>query len=165
MGLNPPGEGLLTQSAYIPTCSYLQQSFTSPTLASCHLAAFKLCLWGGVLGANPLWGGGGVWSCLCERKCSICAWQIFFLERNLLLQGEDCTQLPLASSFHTHSQSKDTAACGQPDPPLWGSTTPSPQACVHPSTLDPVCLGVQQEFTWCALGVCASSCRWERCRG
>lgn len=83
--------------------------------------------------------------CLCP--------QFFFPEENLLLGGEDCTQLPQPSSLCIYSQSKDAAAFGQPDPPLWGSATPLSQACIHTGPLDPVCLGVRQEFTWCGLSV------------
>lgn len=61
MGLNPPyGCSQHPQSAYIPASSYWQPDFTSPTAASCHLVAFELCPWGGVLRANS-WGAMPMW--------------------------------------------------------------------------------------------------------
>lgn len=102
---------------------------------SLHLSSVP----GGVLGASYQRGGEGVRPCLCGGKCSIRAWQIFFLDGSLLLRGEECTRLPLVSSLCTQGQSDDAAACGQPDPPPRGSTTPFPRLISTPA---PRTLGV-----------------------
>lgn len=154
LGLNPLGGGLSapTERSH-PYLLILAAGLHFPN--SCFLSSH--CVEALPLGrgawSTSLGGGGGVRPCLCGGKCGVCASQLFFPEGNLLLRGEDCTRLPQPSSLGICSQSKDAAAFGQPDPPLQGSAARLSQACVPAGPLDPVCLGVRRQFTWCGLSV------------